>query len=63
MFVLHNEKLNRFFKHPRVGGVWWSHDKSEAEKMLDNIKQAVIESGFPEIVSGMKVIEISENIE
>jgi hypothetical protein len=62
MFVLFNEKLNRYFKHPRAGGVWWSHDSAEAEKMLDNIKQAVVESGYPEITTGMRVFEISETI-
>jgi hypothetical protein len=63
MFVLFNQNLNRYFKHPRVDGVWWTNNSEEAEKMLDNIKQAVIESGYPEIVSGMKVIEISEQFD
>jgi hypothetical protein len=63
MFVLYNENLNRYFKHPRVGGVWWSHDAAEAEKMLENIKSAVVESGFPEVVNGLRVVEFSETIE
>lgn len=62
MFVLYNEKLNRYFKHPRAGGIWWSHDADEAGKMLDNIKQAVVESGYPEITTGMTVLEIPEQI-
>lgn len=63
MFVLYNENLNRYFKHPRVGGIWWTSDSQEAESMLDNIKQAVILSGMSQITTGMKVVEIPETIE
>lgn len=60
MFVLFNENLNRYFKHPRVGGIWWTHSAEEAENMLANIKQTVVESGYPEITMGMKILEIAE---
>jgi ABC-type iron transport system FetAB ATPase subunit len=62
MFVLFNEKLNKYFKHPRVGGIWWTHDAAEANKMLENIKQVVVESGYSEITTGMTVLEIPEQI-
>jgi uncharacterized Fe-S cluster-containing MiaB family protein len=61
MFVLFNENLNRYFKHKRTG-VWYSHDRQEAELLLENIKKVVAES-IPELINGLKVVEISELID
>lgn len=63
MFVLYNSNLNRYFKHPKIGGVWWTSDHSEAKSFLDNIKQIVVGCGYPELINGFSIQEIPEMIE
>jgi hypothetical protein len=63
MFVLYNSNLNRYFKHPKVGGVWWTADQTEAQLFLDKIKQIAVGYGYPELVDGFSIQEIPEMIE
>ena len=61
MFVLFNKNLNRYFKHPKIG-IWWSHDHEEANKLLEVMKQLIVDSGLPELAAGLVVHEIADDI-
>ena len=60
MFVLFNKNLNRYFKHPKAGGIWYTNDLVEANVFIENIKKFSIEVGYPELTDGFVVQEVSE---